>query len=119
MHQRVEEKNVQIIGSISLQALVYWEIRRGSYKKENCCDWLRRLLATVKEPYDNVVVVCDNAKVRVLASVTVPYDNVVVVCDSAPVYCSQETGFEQYEFAGAELLRTAPYSASMNQIEEC
>ena len=54
-----------------------------------------------------------------LRSVTEPLHNVVVVSDNAPVHCSLETVFEEEEFSGARLLRTAPYSAPINPIEEC
>ena len=43
----------------------------------------------------------------------------VVVSDIAPVHCSLETVFEEEEFSEARLLRTAPYSAPINPIEEC
>jgi transposase len=54
-----------------------------------------------------------------MRTVTEPYENVVVVCDNAPVHCSLETVIEEEEFSGVELLRTAPYSAPINPIEEC
>ena len=43
--------------------------------------------------------------------------NVVVVCDNAPVHAS----FFKWnkKFQGAEWLRLAPNSASLNPIEEC
>ena len=90
-------KNVHVIGAISQRGLVHWERRRGSYRNADCCDWLRRMLRSVTEPLHNVVVVSDNA----------------------PVHCSLETVFEEEEFSGARLLRTAPYSAPINPIEEC
>ena len=57
-------KNVHIIAGISQQGLVYLERRRGSYKKDDCCDWLRCMLRAVTQPLNNVVVVCDNAPVH-------------------------------------------------------
>lgn len=90
-------KNLHIIGAISQEGLVYIETRRGPYKKEDCCEWLRRMLRNVTEPLHNVIVVCDNA----------------------PVHCSLETVFQEEEFSSAELLRAAPYSAPINPIEEC
>lgn len=90
-------KNVHIIGGISQQGLVYLERRRGSYRRDDCCDWLRRMLRAVPEPLNNVVIVCDNA----------------------PVHSALETVFEEEEFSGAILLRASPYSAPINPIEEC
>lgn len=90
-------KNIHIIAGISQQGLVYLERRRGSYKKDDCCDWLRRMLRSVTEPMGNVVVVCDNA----------------------PVHTALERVFEEEEFSGSMLLRASPYSAPINPIEEC
>ena len=90
-------KNVHVIGGISQRGLVYWERRRGSYRKEDCCEWLRNMLRALPEPMSNIVVVCDNA----------------------PVHCALESVFEEEEFEGAALLRAAPYSAPINPIEEC
>ena len=90
-------KNTHIIAGISQQGLVHWERRRGNYKRDDCCEWVRRMLRAVTEPFHNVVVVCDNA----------------------PVHCALETVFDDEEFSGATLLRASPYSAPINPIEEC
>lgn len=90
-------KNVHIIAGISETGLTYWQRRRGCYKKEDCCEWLRCLLRQVTEPMASVVVVCDNA----------------------PVHVNLETVVEEEDFQGASLLRLAPYSAPLNPIEEC
>lgn len=90
-------KNIHIIGAISKQGLVYSQKRRGSYRKDDCCAWLKAMLLRVTEPLDRVVVVCDNA----------------------PVHCALETVFEEDPFSEAKLLRLAPYSAPINPIEEC
>ena len=42
-------KNVHVIAGISQTGLVYWERRRGSYIKADCCDWLRRLLRSMND----------------------------------------------------------------------
>ena len=57
-------KNVHVIGAVSQTGLVYWERRRGSYKKPDCQEWLRSVLRRVDEPLTNVVIVCDNAPVH-------------------------------------------------------
>lgn len=90
-------KNIHILGSISQQGLVYWERRRGSYKKEDCQEWLRTMLRTLTEPLNNTVVVCDNA----------------------PVHSGIECVAEEEEFVGVEIVRMSPYSAPLNPIEEC
>ena len=90
-------KNIHIIAGISQQGLVHWERRRGNYKLDDCCEWVRRMLRAVTEPFNNVVVACDNA----------------------PVHCALETVFDDdEEFSGATLLRAIPYSAPINPIEE-
>jgi len=89
--------NIHIIAAICQTGIVYWEKRRGSYKKEDCADWFRAMLRTVS--YD--------------------FDSIVIVCDNAPVHAGLETVISEYEFIGATILRTAPYSAPLNPIEEC
>ena len=89
--------NVHIIGAISQTGPVYWERRRGSFRKEDCLEWLRRALRHCNEDMDRIAVVCDNA----------------------PAHVSLETIQEEPEFEGVEIIRTAPYSAPLNPIEEC
>lgn len=89
--------NVHIIGGISQLGLVYWERRRGSYKNYDCCEWLRTLLRSV---HDNM-------------------ERIVIVCDNAPVHVRIEAVAEEPEFAGVTIIRSAPYSAPLNPIEEC
>ena len=90
-------KNVHVIGAVSQTGLVYWERRRGSYKKPDCQEWLRSVLRRVDEPLTNVVIVCDNA----------------------PVHSELELVSLEEEFEGVTVLRLAPYSAPLNPIEEC
>ena len=90
-------KNIHVIGAVSQTGLVYWERRRGSYRKPDCQEWLRNVLRRVEEPLANVVVVCDNA----------------------PVHSELELVSLEEEFEGVTVLRLAPYSAPLNPIEEC
>lgn len=90
-------KNIHILGGISQNGMVYWERRRGNYRKEDCNEWLRRMLRTIRAPFQNIVVVCDNA----------------------PVHVDLERVVAEEEFFGVELVRLGPYSASLNPIEEC
>ena len=84
---------MHVIEAMSQTGMIYWERRRGSFRKEDCGQWLR----------------------RTLQACTVPLDQVTVTCDNAPVHTGMETVVE--EFPGVELLRTAPYSAPLNPIE--
>ncbi|KAF0299222.1 hypothetical protein FJT64_003510 [Amphibalanus amphitrite] len=87
--------NIHVIGAISQTGMVYWERRRGSFRKEDCCEWLRRALRHCPEPMENVVVVCDNA----------------------PAHTDLEAIQAEPEFEGVQVLRTAPYSAPLNPID--
>ena len=88
--------NVHIIGAMTQTGLVHWQRKRGSYRKDDCVDWLREVLMHCPEDPRDLVVVCDNA----------------------PVHTALEEAFEEEGvFAGAELLRLAPYSSPMNPIE--
>ncbi len=89
-------KNIHIIGGITQTGIQHWERRRGSYRKEDCCNFLRNLLRNMEEPMSEIVVVLDNA----------------------PVHVSLESVSQEEEFRGLELLRLAPYSAPLNPIEE-
>ena len=84
-------QNIHIIAGISQAGLVYWERRRGAYKKEHCHEWW---------------------------SSVEPMANTIVVCDNVPCHSTLEQVMEEEEFEGARLLRLGPYSAPLNQIEE-
>ena len=84
------DKNVYIIiGGICQSGFVYWERRRGSYKKEDWNEWLRALLRIVDEPITNIVIAYDNA----------------------PVHVDLENVMNGEELLGCTLLRLARYSA--------
>lgn len=85
--------NVHVIGAMSQTGMIHWERRRGSFRKEDCGQWLRRTLQACHPPLEQVTVICDNA----------------------PAHTDLETVVA--EFPGVELLRTAPYSAPLNPIE--
>ena len=87
--------NVHIIGAITQTGLVYWQRKRGSYRKDDCAEWLREVLRRCPESPEEILVVCDNA----------------------PVHSDLERIFDEDEFTGARLLRLAPYSAPLNPIE--
>ena len=70
---------MHVIGGISL----YFERRSGSFKKEDCQEWLRSLLISITESLSQIVIVCDNA----------------------PVHSNLETVLEEEEFIGATMLR--------------
>ena len=87
---------IHVIGAITRTGIVYWERRRGSFRKEDCCQWLREALRRCHE---------------------LPKDIVIVVCDNAPAHLALEEVTEEEEFAVVSFLRLNPYSAPLNQIE--
>lgn len=90
-------RNIHILGGIAQYGMVYWERKRGNYRKEDCNEWLRRMLRTITEPSRDIVVVCDNA----------------------PVHVDLEKVVAEEEFSGVEIIRLGPYSPALNPIEEC
>ena len=76
--------SVHVIGAISQTGLVYWERRRGSFRKKGCCEWLRRALRRCQESMEHIAVICDNV----------------------PVHAGLETVVEEPEFPGVEIIRT-------------
>ena len=55
---------MHVIGGILQAGLQYFERRRGSFKKEDCQEWLRILLRSITESLSQIVIVCDNAPVH-------------------------------------------------------
>ena len=41
--------NVHIIGAVTQTGLIYWQRKRGSYRKEDCAEWLREVLRRCPE----------------------------------------------------------------------
>ena len=90
--------NIHIIGAISQNGLEYWEKRRGSYKKEEAGNFVRRLIAT-------------------LVGNGIQLHNIVIVCDNAPCHSNIEALLLEPEFDGARIKRLGPYSPQINPIE--
>ena len=88
---------LHVIAGISQPGFIYWERRRGSYRKDDCCQGLRSLLRQVHKPMSDVVIVRDNV----------------------PVHVSLESVLAEEKFYGALLLRLALYSAPLNPIKDC
>jgi transposase len=90
--------NVHIIGGVSSTGLVYWERRRGSFRKESFNEWLRQCL-------------------RACVEEGLTMQDVVIVVDNAPAHCEAELLCQEGEFFGITVLRLAPYSPMLNAIE--
>ena len=76
-----------MIAGICQTGLIYLERRRGSFRKDDCCEWFRKLLRELEEPIQDIV-----------------------VCDNAPVHVSLQDVMEEEEFEGAQLLRLQLFS---------
>ena len=90
--------NIHIIGAISQNGLEYWEKRRGSYKKEEASNFVKRLIQTL---VGNGILLA----------------NIVIICDNAPCHSNIESLLLDREFATARILRLGPYSPQINPIE--
>ena len=87
--------NIHVIGSIGNLGLIHHEIRRGSFKKPEANEFIRRCLRNARNIYQSPV---------------------VMVIDKAPCHNSIEEVFEENEFIDHRLLRLSPYSPMFNSI---
>jgi len=90
--------NIHIIGAISQNGLEYWEKRRGHYKKEEACNFVKRLIRTI----------VGNGTLA---------QNIVIICDNAPCLSNIERVLLEPEFQLCTILRLGPYSPQLNPIE--
>ena len=90
--------NIHIIGAISQNGLYYWERRKGSYKKEEAADFVKRLI-------------------RVLVGDGINKQNLVIVCVNALSHSNIEVIFLEQEFNFVRILRLGPYSPQLNPIK--
>ena len=72
--------------NLATMGIVYWERRRRSFKKDACNQWLREALRRCPGPWEEIVIVCDNA----------------------PVHAAVEQVTEEDEFESVNILRLAP-----------
>lgn len=90
--------NIHVIGGISTNGLEFWESRRGSFKKAQAEDWMKRLIRTMVNRGTNV-------------------QDIVLVIDNAPCHSDIERILNEDEFNLVRIIRLAPYSAPLNPIE--
>jgi len=90
--------NIHVIGAISQDGLEYWEKRRGSYKKEEAANFVRRLIQTL----------IGNGKLP---------ENIIIVCDNAPCHSNIEAVLQLPDYRLVRILRLGPYSPQINPIE--
>ena len=87
--------NVHIIAAINQSGRVYWERRRGAFKKDDAQDWVRSMCARLGDLIENTTLVIDNAPC---------HSDLESICNG--------------DLEGLKILRLAPYSAPLNPIEE-
>ena len=90
-------RNLHLIGAMTEMSIVYYETRRGSFNNEDCKQWLRTVL--------------DSMKSKTIMS------NIVIVCDDAPCHTSLKEVMLEEPYIGGRILRLAPYSPMLNPIE--
>jgi len=78
--------NIHVIGAISQHGLEYHERRRGSYKKANAQEYIKRLL-------------------RTLMGKGIAIQSVVMIIDNAPCHSEMEGVLREPQFEGARILR--------------
>ena len=88
--------NVHTIGAISSLGLIHYELRRGSFKKENAAEWVKTCLRVAISKHGGPV---------------------VLVVDNAPCHSQVEEVLQEREFRNCKILRLGPYSSMFNPIE--
>lgn len=87
--------NIHVIGGISSLGFIHYEVKRGSFKKENAAQWASTCLRLGMAKHGG---------------------NVCLVIDNAPCH----TGLEDIlvdELSNCKVLRLGPYSPQLNPIE--
>lgn len=77
--------------------MIHYELRRGSFKKDDALEWVRQCLRRANEIYHSIV---------------------VLVLDNAPCHVKVEEVIEEEEFRMHFVLRLFPYTPMLNPIEK-
>ncbi|KAF7685812.1 hypothetical protein CDIK_3439 [Cucumispora dikerogammari] len=88
--------NVHIIGAISSLGLIHYELKRGSFKKENAAESVKTCLRIAISKHGGPV---------------------VLVVDNAPCHSQVENVLQDIHFENCKILRLGPYSPMFNPIE--
>ena len=86
-------RNVHLIGAISIDGVLKYTIKRGSFTADLCRTWMEELIESLP---------------------TAMGEGYVVVCDNAPCHSRLESVFTN---STVQLLRLGPYSPALNPIE--
>ena len=88
--------NIHLIGCIRLRGLIYHQLRRGSFKKDDAKEWVKECLRKAKQIYGGPV---------------------ALVIDNVPCHASIEEIFTLEEFSGHNILRLAPYTQTAAALQ--
>ncbi|CAH8558946.1 unnamed protein product [Dicrocoelium dendriticum] len=88
--------NVHLVGAMTNNGLIACSVLRGSYNKQRCAQWLRRVLDTNGTGF---------------------VERCILICDNAPCHTHLEHVFLEEPYRSGRLLRLAPYSPALNPIE--
>lgn len=88
--------NVHVIGCISTVGFIHYEVKRGSFKKDDAREWMKTCLRQ---------------------ALTRHGEGVVMVIDNAPCHSQIEEILQDQEFCENKILRLGPYSPMLNPIE--
>ncbi|XP_029657496.1 uncharacterized protein LOC115231662 [Octopus sinensis] len=90
-----EGSNIHLIGCISNLGLIYYEIQRGAFKKEQACHWMKNCLRQARIKHDGPV---------------------IMVLDNALAHSGIEV-LQLEEFNDFHILCLGPYSPMLNPVE--
>ncbi|KAF7696498.1 hypothetical protein CDIK_1824 [Cucumispora dikerogammari] len=88
--------NVYIIGAISSLGLIYYKLKKGSFKKENAAEWVKTCLRIAISKHGGAV---------------------VLVVDNALCHSQVKNVLQDIHFENCKILRLGPYSPMSNPIE--
>lgn len=88
--------NIHTIGCMSSCGLIYYETKRGSFRGDQACEWMRLCLRACFMKFGGPI---------------------IMVIDNAPCHSKLEVLFIEPEFKNNILLRMSPYSPMFNPME--
>ncbi|CAH8566456.1 unnamed protein product [Dicrocoelium dendriticum] len=80
-------QKLHLIGALTSDGLIDYNIMRGNFKKERCAAWLRRMLDARGPSF---------------------IENCLLICDNAPCHTKLERVFQEESYSSGSLLRLVP-----------
>jgi transposase len=88
--------NIHSIGCISRNGLVFYETKRGSFRGDQACEWMRQCLRVCERKFEG---------------------HVIMEIDNASCHSQLESVFRETEFQGNVPLRLPPYGPMFNPMQ--